>query len=285
MSMKRLILILAAFFTLTSQARVLPVRSAEDATRIQEILGILQATEGETGDRMVAAALALQGAGEDDYYTVDSVANLRINTGTFTPLMFVNTVIALAKASEKAGTIDLNTFSSEFENISSRKGEAKGFPSVMYHASDWIIDNTARGNITELTENYSGVVARTKSLDEMTRKRGNFAALADSATFEAVRMTEMGFRTHRIPSLKKETIKKKEVVEDLRNGDIILMVPGRDGIDIYDMGFVTLENGLPYLIHLSPQSHTVVKEKEDLARYMNLMTKYFQGYRILRVKQ
>lgn len=233
---------------------------------------------------MSMAARMLEGAGEDDYYMTDSVAELRVNIESFTPLMFINNVIALAKASENPEPVSFNTFEKEFEDIACRRGTYNGFPSIMYHSSDWIGDNISRGNITELTENYNGVVARTKSLDEMTRKREKFAALADSSTFENVRMIEMGFRTHRVPTLKKETIKKKELTDDLREGDIILMVPNRDGIDIYDMGIITFEQGMPHIIHLSPVTHTVMMEKEDLARYMALMTKHFQGYRILRLK-
>lgn len=282
--MKKLCLIFSLLTVILSHSARLSVANDADSRKVNEILEKLQNSGMKINERMVMAANELKGAGEDDYYHTDSVGVLRINVSSFTPLMFVNNVIALAKASENNLKVDGQTFARELENISCRRGENNGFPSIMYHTSDWIGDNIARGNITELTENYAGVVARTKSLDEMTRKKNNFAALKDSATFESVRMTEMGFRTHRVPSLKKETIKKKEVIEDLQDGDIIILVPNRDGIDIYDMGIVTMENGLPYFIHLSPQQHSVVKEKEDLSRYMALVTKYFQGYRILRIR-
>lgn len=283
--MYRILLLVCSFILpLLCVARDLPHHCGSDKDKIETILGSLKGSDLSLGQRASAAAEALIGGDEDDYYTSDSIACLRVNVDSFTPLMFVNTVVALAKASESPGLVDVNTFENEFESVACRRGENRGFPSIMYHSSDWIGDNMARGNITELTENYNGVVARTKSLDEMTRYRKNFAALADSATFESVRMTEMGFRTHRVPSLKKETIKKKELVEDLQDGDILILVPNRDGIDIYDMGFVKFENGAPHFIHLNPHTHKIVKEEEDLARYMALMTKYFQGYRILRLK-
>lgn len=282
--MRKLILAILLFLPLTVLAKEPGAHCNADRAKAEQLILTLQASGLPQGDRMVLAAESLVGSGEDDYYMTDSVAELRINLDTFTPLMFVNSVIALTKASEKPGAVDASTFAREFENIACRRGENHGFPSIMYHSSDWIGDNVSRGNIAELTENYAGAVAHTKSLDEMTRYRKNYAALADSATFETVRMTEMGFRTHRVPSLKKETIKKKELTDDLQNGDIIILVPNRDGIDIYDMGIVKIEDGLPHFIHLSPQTHQVIKEKEDLARYMSLVTKYFQGYRILRLK-
>lgn len=282
--MKHIVLILLSLFAANALARSLGVHCGKDSTEIMGIISSLKSSDLSEGDRMVKAAEALIGAGRDDYYSRDSIADLRINVHSFTPLMFVNNVIALVKASEKPGPADWQTFNDEFIDISTRRGEYHGFPSIMYHSSDWIGDNISRGNISELTENFSGAVARTKSLDEMTRKRTEFAALADSATFETVRMVEMGFRTHRIPSVKKEHIKKKEVIEELRNGDILLLVPNRDGIDIYDMGIIEMQNGVPYLIHLSPQTNEVIREKEELSRYMALMTKHFQGFRLLRLK-
>ena len=260
-----------------------PAVHCDDDTLKAESVMLRIASLEPKGKRLAEAALTLQGAGLDSYYRTDSVGSLQLNLDEFTPLMFVNSVIALEKASQKPGVNTWKNFASEFENIACRRGENTGFPSIMFHGADWITDNVFRGNIRELTEDYSGgVVVRTKSLDEMTRNRNNYAALADSANFDRVRMTEMGFRTHRVPTLKKETIEKKEVLEDLKDGDIIILVPGGDGIDIYDMGFVVIRDDGPHLIHLSPRTKTVVEEAETLQRYMKLMTKYFQGYRILR---
>lgn len=263
------------------------VHCADDTLKINNIISRVKASGAENlGERMVVAARELKGTGEDRYYTADSTATLRLNVDSFSPLMFVNTVIALAKASGRQGYSDWRNMATELEGIALRRGEDKGYPSIMYHTSDWIIDNTTRGNLREITEDFrGGVVDRTKSLDEMTRNRKNFAALSDSAAFEKVRMTEMGFRTHRIPTLKKETIKKREVLDDMRDGDIVILVPSRDGIDVWDIGVVAIKEGEPYLIHLSPATHEVVEEEESLVRYMPLMTKKFQGYRIIRPKE
>lgn len=257
---------------------------AEDTLKAGQLVRELREMKGSPGDRLAAAAESFTGSGEDNYYRVDSVGTLRLNLDSFSPLMLVNNAMALAKAADSPGLADWRSYAAQLENVACRRGEDKGFPSVMFHTSDWIIDNMSRGNLKELTEDFSGVVVKTKSLDEMTRYRKNFAALADSATFETVRMTEMGFRTHRIPALKKETIKKREVLDQLRNGDIIILVPNRDGIDCYDIGVVVRREDGPHLIHVSPQTGLVEETTDDLTRYFQLVTKYFQGYRILRME-
>ena len=271
---------------LGGEAFALPIpHNATDTIKANSIISSLSSAGSPFGSRIVSAARSLQDATLDKYYRQDSLAKLRINLDEVTPLTFVNNVIALAKASEKSGNPDWRNYAVELENISCRRGENDGFASIMFHGADWIADNIFRGNIKEMTENYpSSVIVRTKSLDDLTRNRSQYAALSDSSTFEKVRMTEMGYRNHRIPTLKKEAIQKKEILDDLKDGDIIILVPSGDGVDIYDMGFIAMRDDGPHLIHLSPRSLTVVEEEENLLRYMKLMTKYFQGFRLLRVQ-
>lgn len=284
--MKRFLL-LVSLFTIVLQGYSLNISSPktaspEDTVAAQQIVETLAFKGQPFGDRIAEAAEYFVGKPADDYYTRDATGELQLNLEAATPLMLVNNAIALAKASLAPGNPSWRNFAIEFQNISCRKGEDNGFPSIMYHTSDWIIDNANRGNVKELTGDYSGVQDKMKSLDEMTRYRSKFAPLADSLDFEKVRMTEMGFRTHRVPALKKETIKNKDVQEDLRNGDILILVPNRDGIDMYDMGVVVMREDGPHLIHVHPQTNMIEETEDTVMRYFPLMTKYFQGYRIVR---
>lgn len=290
MKKKILTIILATFGAGIAGMNAMDMRTPKvhcdsDTVRINEIIAELVAMPSASlGDRIAFVAEKFVEAGEDDFFSTDSIGELRINVETFTPLSLINNAVALAKTSQLPGSPGWHAFVGEFEYITCRKGEDAGFSSIMFHTSDWIGDNALRGNLREITEDFEGVVDRTKSLDEMTRNRKKYAALADSARFEKVRMTEMGFRTHRVPALKRDHIKKKEVAGDLQNGDIIILVPYHDGVDYYDIGVIAMEAGEPYLVHLHPQKRIVVKESEPLARYMQLMAKHFQGFRLIRVK-
>lgn len=260
------------------------VSSDSDKARIEQLLQT-PGLERDRVDRNCALiAEALKGSRGDDYYYSDSIADLRLNPNTFTPITFINTVAALANASSVYAQAGWSDVAKALQDYSCRRGEDNGFSSLMWHASDWIGDNTYRGNVRELTADYSGCVDRTKSLDYLTRHRDRFAVLADSATYEKVRLTEMGFRTHRVPTLKKETIGKKEILEDLRDGDIILLNPGEDGIDIREIGFVINREDGPHMIHYSESAGEVVETEDPLPRYFKLKTKIFNGYRILRMK-
>lgn len=261
-----------------------PMKDSRDTLIIEELLNLDGLSPEKPGKNCAVIAQKLIGSKEDNYYRMDSTARLRLNPETFTPLTFINTVAALSKAKCDFSRPGWRDFADCLVAMSCRRGEEDGFASLMWHAGDWVGDNIYRGNLRELTEDYSGAVSRTKSLDHYSRNRGDYAALSDSATYEKVRMTEMGFRTHRVPMLKKETINKKEVVEDLRDGDIIILNPQEDGIDIRKIGFVVNREDGPHLIHLDEERGEVVEESEPLPRWFKMKTKYFNGYRILRLK-
>ena len=238
------------------------------------------------GDKIAFVAARCIDAPADDYFMTDSVGSLRINAHSFTPLWLVNFAVAMANAAETPGPTDWRTYAREMEKIACRRGEDKGFPSIMFHSSDWIGDNSSRGLVMEITENYPGTEQRTKSLDELSRNRAKYAPLANEETYEAVRMTEMGFRSHRVPSLRRDAAKRKDVAADLQNGDIVIFVSNGEGTDFYDMGIIEKEGeGKFRFIHVSPTAKKVIREADDLPRYATFATKNFKGLRFVRAKE
>ncbi|MCM1377394.1 MAG: DUF1460 domain-containing protein [Clostridium sp.] len=259
-------------------------QTESQTAKIEQLMSLPGLSADNMRDNCAIIATALIGSGEDNYYHTDSIATLQPNLEGFNRISFIYTVVALGKASTASTKPGWHDFERALTEYACRRGEDNGFASLMWHASDWIGDNTYRGNVRELTEDFAGSIAKTKSLDYLTRHRDSFAALSDSAVYEKVRMTEMGFRTHKIPLLKKETITKKEITETLRDGDIIILNPQEDGIDIYEIGFITNREDGPHLIYYSPEEKQVVETKEPLARWMKVKTKHFNGYRIVRLK-
>lgn len=256
----------------------------EDTIRAENLMTLPGLSRDDIGRNCTLIAGALVGSPSDPYYSKDSTAVLRIDTRSFTPLGFVNTVAALADCARTLQRPTWRDFWQRYGELSLRRGEDRGFTSLMWHASDWGGDNVYRGNLRDVTDSFSGCVEKTKSLDYLTRHRDRYAALADSATYETVRMTEMGFRTHMVRVLRPETLAGKEVAEGLRDGDIIIFNPRADGSDIYTVGFVVKRPDGPHLIHLSPDTGKVVEEKDTLYRYAKLKSKLINGYRLLRLE-
>ncbi|MDE6668056.1 MAG: DUF1460 domain-containing protein [Muribaculaceae bacterium] len=253
------------------------VRAARMVNELRQV-----PVNGLIGPRVAAAAVMLIDMEGGQPLDNDSIGTAIIGFERTDGLGMVNMAMALAKA---AGSPlgRWQDYGEALVNVSRRRGEDTGFASKMIYGADWVTDNVYRGNVTDLTERYSGSnVFKTKSLDKISFKRADYPALADSATYDALRMVEMGYRTHKIPHLKKETINKKDILNDLRDGDIIMMLGSDPRFDIYDIGIVHLQADGPHFIHVSPSAGKVVEEADPLPRWFKKENQYFYGYRWLR---
>lgn len=266
----------------------LPVRSTEDeeiaSNTLKNIAASLPAdAPADRGKIIASTAQSLVGKGYDTYYTTDSIAELRLNMEQFTPLSFINTLLAIADVAV-SNNPDVAHLEDELQKFSCRRGENTGFPSIMWHSSDWIVDNTYRGNIVELTGNYDVARDKIRSLDYMSRNPEKFAAMKNPDVASKIEMIEFGFRNHRIPVLPKSFPGRKDFDKEVKDGDILVLVSNSDGIDLYRIGVVKHEADGPHLIFVNPRTGKVEKSDEGLKRYFNLVSKYFSGFRWLRLK-
>lgn len=288
--MKRIaniIMSVAGMLTASSaQAFTIPrIHCSEDTVRAVAIMQTLGDAPADAGRRLVLAAKELEGSDVGNPGWNDSAGTLTLDLHTFDGLAFVNNAIALAKGSM---TPDKRWFDYSFalEGISRRKGNDTGPASQMIYGSDWIVDNVYRGNIVELTDRYNGgYLHKTKSLEAVSRNLDKYPALKDSAAREAVKMFEMGYRTHRIPHLKKEMAGKSDIISNMRDGDIIMMLCKDDDFDLYDIGIVAMRDDGPHLIHCDRNTGKVREDPFPLKQLFKKENQFFYGYRWLRLKE
>lgn len=260
-------------------ASAVRMHCAQDTVEIVKMLETV-AEYPSFGKRVATAAELLTDRPADSAFSQDSTYSLMVNVDSFTPLSFVNTTLAMASASEYRGG-GWRAFAEQLKNFSCRKGEDDGFASLFFHTSDWLGDNIYRGNLTEIT-GTKDARSMTASLDYLTVNRDKFAALKDENQYDRVRMAEMGFRSHKIPFLPKQAAGEKWLTEMLRDGDIIIMVSDKGRSDYFEIGIVKMEDDGAHLIHFDHKKGKVVKEADNLKRYFNLNSKYFNGFRIVR---
>ncbi len=240
--------------------------------------------EGNMAERAGAAADFLVGKSYGELSMTDPASgSMVVCLDSIDALGLVEYSMAAARASVKALASE-SDFLSELLKVRYRRGENNGFTSRLRYASDWIADNTYRNNIREITFDLPGNTSTYRSLDGITRNRDLYPALSDSATFEKMQMLEMGYRVHKIPYMKRESIKKKNVVELLRDNDIIIILNRSSDSDMLDAGFLRFIDGKPYLYHASKQNGKVMLDIEPLADIMKLRAKETAGYRVLRIK-
>lgn len=213
----------------------------------------------------------------------DSVGNAQIRLDGFDEMAFVNTVSSIAKLATSPGIARPKDLGMILDNLTFRKGENNGFHTRMNYAADWILDNKSRGNVRELTEDYSDSF-KTKSLDYISRHRDEYSALKDSDAYDKLRMVEFGYRTFKIPHMRRESGEWKEVKQDLRDGDLIVVLTNEQDKDIYTIGFLKQRADGMHLIYASPKEGKVVEDSDPFGKYLKRNSKYVYGWRWLRLK-
>ncbi|MDE7441427.1 MAG: DUF1460 domain-containing protein [Muribaculaceae bacterium] len=266
------------------RAEAFRIANDADTTRVMTLVRENFTPGGDPASIAGKIAESLIGARREEVTMNDSLGTLFIRTDAFDDMGFLNMVTAISRLATSPGHKRVNEFAKELESVTFRRGEEKGFPSRMLYFSDWVVDNKVRNNVKEMTE-YNSDQFRTKSLEKVTRNREKYAALKDSATYEDQKMVEMGFRTHKVPHLKREQAANKDILSEMRDGDIVVLLTSDPQTDALDIGFVRKRDDGFHFIHPSVDTGTIVEESETLDRYLKRIAKRTYGWRWLRLQK
>lgn len=258
--------------------------SEEDTERAMALVREFHDPGGDPSEKAGPIAERLIGTEYRNLTMEDSTGHLQIRMDAFDDMGFLNTVVALARLATSPGHKRPEEFENAIREVTFRRGVDNGFPTRMVYAADWVVDNKSRGIIKEMTEIYSDQF-KTKSLDYVTRHRDLYRALADSATYEEMKMVEMGFRTHKIPHMRRESSDWKDIAPALRDGDIIMLLTPDNTTDVLEIGIIRRRDDGFHYIHPSETAGKVVEEPEPLGRYIKRNAKKVYGYRWLRLAQ
>ena len=208
---------------------------------------------------------------------------LTINIDELDCTTFVETLYALARTTLN-GRYSWRDYANNLENVRYRGGKMDGYASRLHYISDWSIDNGSRGNLHEVTADIQGVQYKIKNINYMSTHRDAYAALKDSVTFERVRNSEVGFRNHRFPYIRKEILGSKKVKEAVKSGDFVGLVTKMEGLDISHMGIIEKdEKGDIYLLDASMRGEQVQLEKVNMQQMLR-NSKNNIGIRVWRMK-
>lgn len=286
--MKPLIAFIAYFSIYFSMSALTPqsmirFHCAEDTTEINTILA---ETNNRSGIKSLTLDLAKHFIGRK-YIPKTLEADkeyLTINIHEFDCVTFVESIIALTQTAQRSHTT-WRDYAQHLESIRYRKGSMGGYASRLHYISDWIADNTYRGNIKEITQNFEGVTTMTKTLNYMSRNADKYSALEDSTNLAEIKKVEMGYRSHLIPYLKKQFLAKKSVCQQLKDGDIVVILSKTEGLDASHVGFIALIDDVPHLLHASTLNNKIELEQIDLNEYLKRHARNAPGVRILRIVQ
>ncbi len=252
---------------------------ATDTLRITEILTSPSVTDvADDGARTVAIAEMFLGTPYVGGGIEDTPEMLTIRFDSLDCTTFVETVLALEMTLEERRS-SWHDFAYNLERLRYRGGSLNGYASRLHYVSDWIIDNSHRGNLQEVTERIGKSTSQIKTLDFMSRNRDKYPALANDNEFERMKGFEMGYRSHRYSYIKGVDIKNA----DIKDGDIIAIATKTPGLDVQHVGIAKLEGGVVHLIHASSAAGKVVVDKLPLTEYLR-RNRSATGVRVIRLK-
>lgn len=208
---------------------------------------------------------------------------LTINIDQLDCTTFVEALYALSRTTLN-GRYSWRDFANNIESIRYRNGQMNGYASRLHYVSDWIVDNSHRGNVSEITSSIPDARYEIKTIDYMSAHRDLYPQLADSATYAELKSFEIAYRMHRFPYIRKNSVDSKKVKEKLKSGDIIALVTKTDGLDVSHMAIIVEdEKGKFHMLHASSVDGEIIIEKDDLKETLR-RNRNCIGIRVIRIK-
>lgn len=208
---------------------------------------------------------------------------LTINIHELDCTTFIETLYALARTTLN-GRYSWRDYAANLENIRYRGGVMGDYASRLHYISDWLVDNQARGNVQEITDDLPHATSMVKTIDFMSTHRSAYPRLAaNDSLYNAIRNVEIGYRNHRMPYLKKSWLSSKDVKAALQAGDFVALVTTKPGLDASHVGIVVFnEQGEPCLLHASSTGGKVMIS-QPLVKYLGKIKSNI-GVRVFRMK-
>lgn len=190
---------------------------------------------------------------------------------------FVETVTALTRCINR-GRNDFNQFVKELEQIRYRNGKCNGYASRLHYLSEWIIDNTEKGIVKEITTPLA--IEESRQIDFMSRNSDKYQGIQNNSILNEIKATERLLSAQPFRYIPKERVAEL-TPETIHEGDIIAIVTDIKGLDFSHVGFATIVNGQIHLLHASSGAMRVIIDPLPLSDYLAKF-KHHKGIRVVR---
>jgi len=191
---------------------------------------------------------------------------------------FAENCLALSRTIN-SGELSFEKFTSELKKIRYRNGKLNGYPSRLHYFSDWIYDNDRKGTIKSVSKEIAGIPYENK-VNFMSTHPESYSHLKNNPELISDLTAQENLITNReayyIPEEKISEFEKK-----LKQGDIVGLTTGVEGLDITHVGILIRAAGRIHLMHASSKANKVIISEETLEEYL-LNSKTVTGIMVAR---
>lgn len=175
-------------------------------------------------------------------------------------------------------------FAHNLEKMRYRQSKVDGYASRIHYISDWIVTNSHKGLVKDMTDRITKPGYQIKTIDYMSRHRDEYPALKDSLEYERIKSMEVGYRSHRFPYIKSAELQGKSGGKILTEGDIVALTTKLDGLDVSHLGIIVKEADGPHLMHASSKEGKVIIDPLPLSEYLR-KNRNISGLRVIRIME
>lgn len=198
----------------------------------------------------------------------------------FDCVTFVETVLAL-NSTIISENPSLDKFISELERIRYKNGNRCKIMSRLHYFEDWILDNTKKHYLVDLTKEIGGV-SYNKRISFMSENSDKYFFLRSfKENLDSIKEIEKYLSKQNFFYIPKDKIKK--IQNKILSGDVIAITTVIDNLDIVHTGFAYWKDGELFLIHASSKNGKVLMSTDPLSEYLLNNSKQ-SGIMVLRHK-
>ena len=190
--------------------------------------------------------------------------HLIVNLRALDCVTFVESTLALSRC-VKLRTHRFEDYTEQLRIIRYRVGKIDGYPSRLHYFSDWILDNVRKGVVSDASRELGRVPYKDET-NFMSEHRESYRQLADETVLKTIKEIEERLSATERYFIPKELFEKHTIA--IRQGDIIGITTGIDGLDIAHTGIAVEMNGAVRYLHAPLSGGTVQITESTLAEYL-----------------
>ena len=168
-----------------------------------------------------------------------------------------------------------------------RDGRLDGYPSRLHYFTDWILDNTSKGLVSEVQQQSAPFTAvQTIKVSYMSTHPDSYKALkAHPQMVPVIKKQEEKLNGRKFRYIPKGSVSDTKAMRDaVHDGDIIAITCNKAGLDIAHLGFAVWRKDGLHLLNASQLHKKVVEEPMTLGQYLSKHPSH-TGIRIVRIEK